>query len=158
MEGGGAGQREPWGLYSQEGLVHEYGTVSPAAPWLSTWRGTAPVKRAWWGATRVRWMLGRQGQKRRVNRPFLSKMKKKAPSWSVTCFSKLIRKPQGTCHLGTYRPGAPQPARKQARDRGSQLVLERKRASLRPWGNTQLPAALLPGGKVSLGAPRTQRS
>ena len=96
----------PGGYIPMKGWVHEYGTVSPAAPWLSTWRGTALVRRAWGGATRIRQMLGRQGQKRKVEPSFSFpslhlKMKKKAPSWSVACFSKLIRKPQGSCHLGT---------------------------------------------------------
>ena len=43
-EEGRQSRRNPGGCIPTKGCVHEYGTVSPAATWFSTWRGTAPVK------------------------------------------------------------------------------------------------------------------
>ena len=43
-EEGRQSRRNPGGCMPTKGCVHEYGTVSPAATWFSTWRGTAPVK------------------------------------------------------------------------------------------------------------------
>lgn len=43
-EDGKQSRGNPGGCMPTRGYVHEYGTVSPAATWFSTWRGTALVK------------------------------------------------------------------------------------------------------------------